>query len=133
MKKMAIIAAAVAGSVLTTGNMSGCGGAQTNNPDSYVGGVVNEITTQAVDELRKAFTSEVSDFFANDDLAKSLGISAEEQGQIEDSIKTYIRDYNMDEEKLREAKESLEQLLKNAKDFSADELQGKISEVFGGE
>ena len=61
MKKMAIIAAAVAGSVLTTGNMSGCGGAQTNNPDSYVGGVVNEITTQAVDELRKAFTSEVSD------------------------------------------------------------------------
>ena len=123
MKKTAIIVAAVAGSVLTAGNISG-GRTQTKNSDSYVGGVVDEIATQAADELRKAFTS---------DLAKSLGISAEEQNQIEDSIKSYIRDYSMDEEKLHEARESLEQLLKNAQDFSADELQGKISEVFGGE
>lgn len=132
MKKTAIIVAAVAGSVLTAGNISGSR-TQTKNSDSYVGGVVDEIATQAVDELKKAFTSEVSDFFTGDDLAKSFGISNEEQNQIEDSIKSYIRDYSMDEEKLHEAKESLEQLLKNAENFSADELQGKISEVFGEE
>lgn len=130
MKKTAIIVAAVAGSVLTAGSISGCGGAQTKNPDSYVGGVVDEITTHAVDELKKAFTSEISDFFSGDDLAKSLGISNEEQSKIEDSIKSYIRDYNMDEEKLQEARESLEQLFKNAEDFSVEELQRKISEVF---
>ena len=61
MKKTAIIVAAVAGSVLTAGNISG-GRTQTKNSDSYVGGVVDEIATQAADELRKAFTSEVSDF-----------------------------------------------------------------------
>lgn len=133
MKKTAIIVAAVAGSMLTAGNISGCGDAQTKNPDSYVGGVVDEIATHAVDELKKAFTSEVSDFFTSDDLAKSLGISNEEQSKIEDSIKSYIRNYNMDEEKLQEARESLEQLLKNAEDFSVEELQRKISEVFDGE
>lgn len=125
MKKTAIIVAAVAGSVLTA--------AQTKNPDSYVDSVVDEITTQAVGELKNAFASEVSDFFTNDDLGKSLGISEEEQNQIEDSIKSYIRDYSMDEEKLQEARESLEQLFKNAEGFSVDELQGKISEVFDGE
>lgn len=125
MKKTAIIVAAVAGSVLTA--------AQTKKPDSYVDSVVDEITTQAVGELKNAFVSEVSDFFTNDDLEKSLGISEEEQNQIEDSIKSYIRDYSMDEEKLQEARESLEQLLKNAEGFSVDELQGKISEVFDGE
>lgn len=129
MKKTAIIVAAVAGSVLTAGNISG-GKTQPKNPDSYVSGVVDEIATHAVDELKKAFTNEVSDFFTGDDLAKSLGISNEEQNQIEDSIKSYIRDYSMDEEKLQEARESLEQLFKNAEGFSADELQGKISEVF---
>lgn len=125
MKKTAIIVAAVAGSVLTA--------AQTKNPDSYVDSVVDEITTQAVGELKNAFASEISDFFTNDDLEKSLGISEEEQNQIEDSIKSYIRDYSMDEEKLQEARESLEQLFKNAEGFSVDELQGKISEVFDGE
>ncbi|GFI22859.1 hypothetical protein IMSAGC011_01635 [Lachnospiraceae bacterium] len=130
MKKMAIIAAAVAGSVLTAGNLGGSGETQTNNSDSYVGSVVDEITTQAVDELKKAFANEVSDFFTNDDLAKSLGISSEEQSQIEDSIKSYIQDYSMDEKKLHEAREAMEQLFKNVEEFSPDEFQEKISEVF---
>ena len=127
MKKTVIIMAAVAGSVLTAGNMNS-GGLQTKNPDSYVAGAVDEITTQAVDELKKAFAS---DFFTDDDLAKSLGISSEEQSQMENLIKSYIQDYTMDEKKLGEARESLEQLLENAENFSSDELQGKISEVFG--
>jgi hypothetical protein len=129
-KKTVIIMAAVAGSVLTAGNMNS-GGLQTKNPDSYVAGAVDEITTQAVDELKKAFASEISDFFTDDDLAKSLGISSEEQSQMENLIKSYIQDYTMDEKKLGEARESLEQLLENAENFSSDELQGKISEVFG--
>ena len=36
----------------------------------------------------------------------------------------------MDEEKLREAKKSVEELLENAKGLSAQEIQDKIAEVF---
>ena len=95
-----------------------------------MGGVVSEIKTQAVEEIKKAFADEVEDFFKSDDLAASLGISSEEQGKLEESIKDYINQYSQDEDKLNEAKESLDELLENVNGLSAEELQDKISDIF---
>ncbi len=45
-------------------------------------------------------------------------------------IKAYIRDYDLDEEKLDEAKASLQSILENAEGLTAEELQESISKIF---
>ncbi|MDE7321706.1 MAG: hypothetical protein K2N73_03075 [Lachnospiraceae bacterium] len=131
MRKAAIILAALIGSGWFAAGITGCqGDISSQKPEDYVSGVVSDIKTQAVEEIKKAFANEVEDFFKNDDLASSLGISSEEQGKLEKSIKDYISQYSQDEEKLSEAKEALDKLLDSAGEFSADELQDKISDIF---
>lgn len=124
MKKTLIVLTAVVGGAFAAGYQGG-----KPSPDS-VGGVVSDIRAQAADELRKAFVNEVEAFFESDDLTKTLGISSGEQGKLEASIKKYISEYSMDEEKLGEARESLEQLLENAQGLSAEELQKQIEHIF---
>lgn len=135
MKKAAVILAALIGSVWLATGCQGDLSAQLPSEKSgeYVSGVVNDIKAQAAEEIKKVFASEVEDFFKNGDLAASLGISSDEQGKLEESIKTYISRYSENEEKLSEAKESLEKLLENAEGLSADELQGKVSDIFKGQ
>ncbi len=131
MRKAAIILAALIGSGWFAAGVTGCqGDVSSQKPEDYVSGVVSDIKAQAVEELKKAFADEVEDFFKSDDLAASLGISSDEQGKLEESIKDYISQYSQDEEKLNDAKESLDKLLENAGEFSADELQDKISDIF---
>lgn len=128
MRKATIILAAIIGSGWLA---TGCqGDISPQNPEDYVGGVVSEIKTQAVEEIKKAFADEVEDFFRSDDLADSLGIGSGEQGKLEESIKDYINQYSQDEDKLNEAKESLNELLENVNGLSAEELQDKISDIF---
>lgn len=135
MRKAAVILAALLGSGWLASGLTGCQGdlssqLSTDKTENYVSGVVNDIKAQAAEEIKKAFAKEVEDFFKNNDLAASLGISSDEQGKLENSIKTYISQYSQNEEKLSEAKESLEKLLDNAEGLSADELQSKISDIF---
>lgn len=131
MRKAAIILAAIIGSGWFAAGITGCqGDIPSQKPEDYVSGVVSEMKTQAVEEIMKAFANEVEDFFRNDDLAASLGISSEEQGKLEESIKDYINQYSQDEDKLNEAKESLDELLENVNGLSAEELQDKISNIF---
>ena len=131
--KKAVWTAAVIGTLMA-GGMGGC---QDNLPvqdtESYVESAVNDIKEQAAEEFKKAFANEVSEFFNSDDLSKSLGIDSDGQEKLEASIKEYIDNYSMDEEKLEEAKASLDRLFEHAEGLSADELQSKIAGIFGDE
>lgn len=127
MRKILTILAAVTGSILIAGcqeNLS------SQKSEEYMSSVVDDIKEQAAEELKKAFVNEIDEFFKSDDLTETLGISSEQQEQVEASIKKYLDDYSMNEEKLDEAKESLEELLENAEGLSAEELEDKIAGIF---
>ncbi|MDE7477410.1 MAG: hypothetical protein K2M91_05595 [Lachnospiraceae bacterium] len=129
MKKAVWTVAAVG--TLIAGSTGGCQDSlPIQEPQGYVGSAVNDIRAQAAEELRKAFINEVGEFFKNEDLARTLGLDSDGQEKIEASIKEYISNYSMDEEKLAEAKESLDKLLENAQGLSADDLQSKIAGIF---
>lgn len=117
--------------VLMAGGMGGCQG-DLAEPDTegYMDSVVSDIKTQAAEELRKAFSNEISAFFQSDDLSKTLGVDGREQEKLEESIKTFINQYSSDEEKLSEAKESLDTLLQNAEGLTAEEIQDRIEGIF---
>ena len=127
MRKIAVVLAAVIGSVC----IAGCQADFTpQDTDGYVKEIVNDVKEQAVQELKKAFASEVSDFFASDDLSVTLGMTGEEKEQLENSIREYIDAYSMDEQKLGEAKEEVEKLFENADGLTAEELQNKVKKIF---
>lgn len=124
--KRAVMTAAVVG-VLMAGGVGGCLEKQTvQSPDNYM----DNIKAQAAEELKKAFTNEVSAFFKSDDLSKTLGLDSAGQAELEESIKTYIDHYSMNEEKLNEAKQSLETFLQNTEGLSAEEIQDRIEGIF---
>ena len=78
---------AMAVSALMAGGMGGCQGdfsAQAPEMEN----VVSDIKAQAAEELRKAFSQEVSDFFKSDDLSKTLGDDGEGQAKLEESIRS---------------------------------------------
>lgn len=122
---------AVVVGVLMAGGMGiGHGNQTQQSPEQYVDSVVSDIRTQAAEEFKKAFANEVTAFFKNDDLSKTLGIDSDGQARLEESIKLYIDHYSMDEEKLSEAKASLDALLQNAEGLSAEEIQDRIKGIF---
>lgn len=98
--------------------------------DSPLDSIVSDVTTQASEEMKKAFTAEIGNFFKSNDLAVTLGISSDEQEQLETSIKGYLENYQMDEGKLEEAKTSVDELLKSAKGLSVDEIQDRLKTIF---
>lgn len=109
--------------VMMAGGMGGCqGDLVAQNPEGYVDSVVSDIKAQTAEELKKVFTNEVREFFKSDDSA--------EQAKLEESIKTFINQYSADEEKLSEAKESLDTLLQNVEGLSPEEIQDRIAGIF---
>lgn len=129
--KKSVVAAVTAG-VLMAGGIGGWRGhGPGQDAESPVENLVNEIGTQAAEEFKNVFAQEVSAFFKSDDLEKTLGIDRDGQASIEAAIKEYIRDYDQDEEKLDEAKASLQALLENTDGLTAEELQDRISQIFG--
>jgi len=125
------IMTAVAAGVLMAGGIGGWQGSlASQETEKHVNNVVDEIKVQAAEEIKKAFVHEVSEFFESDDLEKSLGIDRDGQAAIEASIKAYIRDYDLDEGKLEEAKASLQTLLGSAEGLTADEIQDRIAQIF---
>lgn len=127
MRKIAVVLAAVFGSVLIAGCQADF---PSQDMDGYVKEIVNDVKEQAVQELKKAFASEVSAFFASDDLSAALDMTGEEKEQMEKSIREYIDAYSMDEQKLSEAKEEVEKLFENADGLTAEELQNKVKKIF---
>ena len=127
MRKTAVVLTAVIGSALIAGCQADF---PSQDTDGYVKEIVNDVKEQAVQELKKAFASEVSDFFASDDLSVTLGMTGEEKAQLEKSIREYIDAYSKDEQKLGEAKEEVEKLFENAHGLTAEEIQNKVKKIF---
>ena len=83
MRKTAVVLTAVIGSALIAGCQADF---PSQDTDGYVKEIVNDVKEQAVQELKKAFASEVSDFFASDDLSVTLGMTGEEKEQLEAAL-----------------------------------------------
>lgn len=111
--------------------VSGCGGIMSSQKaEDIVNGVVDEVKEQAQEEFKKKLSDEIGDFFESGDLARTLGIGGDGQAELENSIKNYITSYNADEKRLGEAKQAVEELLKNAEGLSVDQIEEKMSEIF---
>lgn len=80
--------------------------------------------------LKDAFTQEVKAFFESSDLSDTLGISKETQAQIEESLRSYIDNYELDEDGLNEAKAAVNEVLENAKGLSTEEIEDRLSQIF---
>ena len=106
---------------------SGCQGSVSQNS---IDKVVDDIKSEAVKKLKKAFVKEVEEFLATDDLSAALGISSDDRKKIQNSIRGYVDNYEFDEEALKEAKASVEGILKNAEGLSVEEIEKKIKQVF---
>jgi len=122
---------AVVVSTLMAGGIGGCqGDMAAQAPEEYVDSVVSDIRAQAAEELKKAFSNEVSEFFGSDDLSKMLGVDGTQQAELEESVRSFIDQYSSDEEKLSEAKASLDALLQSAEGLSPEEIQDRIEGIF---
>lgn len=88
---------------------------------------------QVSDDIKSALAEEVKAFINSDDLAVTLGIDAKEQGRLNESIQSYIDSYELDEEQLKAAKQTVEEFLESAKGLSVDEIQKNISDIFEAE
>lgn len=88
---------------------------------------------QVSDDIKSALAEEVKAFINSDDLAVTLGIDAKEQERLNESIQGYIDSYELDEEQLKEAKQTVEEFLESAKGLSVDEIQKNISDIFEAE
>ena len=88
---------------------------------------------QVSDDIKSALAEEVKAFINSDDLAVTLGIDATEQERLNESIQSYIDSYELDEEQLKAAKQTVEEFLESAKGLSVDEIQKNISDIFEAE
>lgn len=128
----------IAAALLLSAVFTGCQGDVTiDNVGDKISESVNDTIAktkeQVRDDLKNAIAGEVEDFIANNDLATSLGISPEEQAGINDAIRGYIGNYQADEEQLKAAKESVEELLENARGLSAEEIKNNLADIFEGQ
>lgn len=128
MKKAVMVLAALAcGGWLA----AGCQGNEASQSSgNFVSGVMNDMKTQAEEEIKTTVSKEIEEFFKSGDLAAALGISSDEQTKLEESVKNYISSYSADEENLDEAKKAVEKLLENAQGLSVEQLQSKIADIF---
>lgn len=121
--------------MLLAATLTGCQGDVTldNVGDKISDSVSDTITRtkkQVSDDIKSALADEVQAFIKNDDLAVTLGISAEEQESINESIRGYIDNYELDEEQLKAAKENVEEFLESAKGLSTEEIKKSIADIF---
>ena len=121
--------------LLSVAVLTGCQGDVTldnvgDKISESVGDTIAKTKKQVSDDLKSALADEVQAFIKSDDLAVTLGISAEEQESINESIRGYIDNYEFDEEQLKAAKETDEDFLERAKGLSAEEIKKNIAEIF---
>lgn len=124
-----------AAAVLLTAMLTGCQGdlaidSISDQISESVNDTIAKTKKQVSDEIKNALSDEVQAFIKSDDLAASLGISAEEQERINESVRSYIDNYELDEEQLKAAKETVEEFLETAKGLSTEEIKKNIAEIF---
>lgn len=92
--------------------------------------IVSEDKGQIVEELKIIVSKEAETFLENADLSDVLGIGGSEQSELEKSVRSYIDDYELDEDAIEDAKAAVQAVLEDAKGLSAEEIEGRIASVF---
>lgn len=90
---------------------------------------VSDVKKQVGDDIKSTLVSEVKAYITSDEMTGALGISSEEQENIINSVRNYIETYEFDAEQMKEAKESVEEFMRNAEGLSADEIKENIQEI----
>lgn len=126
--------AATAALVLLMSSFTGCEGDElANDLGEQLGDSVKEAVTdvknQVSEDIKSAIVNEVKEYITSDEIAETLGLSPEEQENILHSVREYVDNYEFDAEQMKEAKESVEELLQNANGLSADEIKENIAEL----
>ena len=88
-----------------------------------------EYSSIASQEMKDAFTTQLDDFLHSYDLGESLGMSAQEQEQIEQSLKEYVDQYELSEEELNKTQEAIKELFQNGEDMTVQSLEDKLKEI----
>lgn len=94
-----------------------------------------ELKSKAAEELKQALKDQISDFIESTDLQTTLGLSAEEQEEVSESIEDYLESYDSDPTQWKKALEELTKAINKLKEdgelkgLSTDELNKKLEEI----
>lgn len=89
----------------------------------------DEVVSAVSAEMQKALKAQLNEFVQNDDLEESLGISAEQVSQLEQSIERYVEEYEFDTEALTKLAGELENLVDEAKGLTKEEVQAELDKI----
>ena len=89
----------------------------------------DEVVSAVSAEMQKALKAQLNEFVQNDDLEESLGISAEQVSQLEQSIERYVEEYEFDTEALTKLASELENLVDEAKGLTKEEVQAELDKI----
>ena len=89
----------------------------------------DEVVSAVSGEMKKALKAQLDEFVQNDDLEESLGISAEQVSQLEQSIEQYVEEYEFDTEALTKLAGELENLVDEAKGLTKEEVQAELDKI----
>lgn len=89
----------------------------------------DEVVSAVSAEMQKALKAQLNEFVQNDDLEESLGISAEQVSQLEQSIEQYVEEYEFDTEALTKLAGELENLVDEAKGLTKEEVQAELDKI----
>lgn len=109
--------------------LSSCEGQFSDKLQEQIQAKQEEAGQQASQQMKDAFVSQLGEFMQSKDLGESLGISAEEQDKMEQSLKDYVNHYDLSEEDLSKVKESVEELFQNAQGMTVQGLENKLSDI----
>lgn len=86
----------------------------------------DEVVNAVSAEMKKALILQIDDFLQSDDLEESLGFTAEQMTEVEQSIEQYLENYECDTESLTELVGEIKLLFDEAKGLSKDEVQARL-------
>lgn len=132
MKKLLFTAAAiiigvtVLGSVAPGGQISKLSEIVEGNDDKTSDEIKAEIAEQVKDQVTEQIKSQLDSFWSNDDLQESLGITKEQQQEVEKSIREYANNYELDTDQVKELTQNIITTLNDSKDIPWDSVKEKI-------
>lgn len=121
-----IIGVTVLGSVAPEGQISRIGEIVEGNDDKTSDEIKAEIASQVKDQVTAQIKSQLDSFWKNDDLQESLGITEEQQQEVEDSVREYANNYDLNTDQAKELTQNIINTINDSKGISWDDVKEKI-------
>lgn len=121
-----IIGVTVLGSVAPEGQISRIGEIVEGNNDKTSDEIKAEIASQVKDQVTAQIKSQLDSFWKNDDLQESLGITEEQQQEVEDSVREYANNYDLNTDQAKELTQNIINTINDSKGISWDDVKEKI-------